>query len=156
MILMPCDQWSITSLASNHVRRYRFLCHIADNDLGGSNSKGATAPPLRLQALFLRPHSCVMAGCAGAPSGASGSFTPIRQSCATRHPSLLGGRKEWLQSKGATPMKHALIPSKIRAFVHRRMALSALRASSSLSTRLALYNANMIIARALEADGGVV
>lgn len=53
-------------------------------------------------------------------------------------------------------MKHALIPSKIRAFVHRRMALSALRASSSLSTRLALYNANMIIARALEADGGVV
>ena len=156
MILMPCDQWSITSLASNHVRRYRLPCHIADNDLGGSNSKGATAPPLRLQALFLRPHSCVMAGCAGAPSGASGSFTPIRQSCATRHPSLLGGRKEWLQSKGATPMKRALIPSAIRAFAHRRMALSALRASSSLSTRLARYNTNMVIARALEADGGAV
>lgn len=155
MTLTPCDQWSITSLASNHARRYRLVCHIADNDLGGSNSKGATAPPLRLQALFLRPHSCVMAGCAGAPSGASGSFTPIRQSCATRHPSLLGGRKEWLQSKGATPMKHALIPSAIRAFAHRRIALSALRANSPLSTRLARYNTSMAIARALEAVGGV-
>jgi hypothetical protein len=154
-LLMPHDEWSITSLASNHVRRYRFLCHIADNDLGGSNSKGATAPPLRLQALFLRPHSCVMAGCAGAPSGASGSFTPIRQSCATRHPSLLGGRKEWLQSKGATPMEHALIPSAIRAFAHRRMALSALRANSSLSVRLTRYNAAMAKARALGFGGGV-
>lgn len=156
MTLMPCDQWSITSLASNHVRRYSFLCHIADNDLGGSNSKGATAPPLRLQALFLCPHSRVMAGCAGAPSGASGSFTPIRQSCATRHPSLLGGRKEWFRSKGATPMKRVLIPSAIRAFAHRRMALSALRANSSLSSRLARYNANMAIVRTLENVGGDV
>ncbi|WP_236195783.1 hypothetical protein [Pseudomonas glycinae] len=51
-------------------------------------------------------------------------------------------------------MKHALIPSKIRAFAHRRMALRALRTNSSLSSRLARYNANMVIARALEADGG--
>ena len=154
-ILMPHDEWSITSLASSNARRYGLHCHIADNDLGGSNSKGATAPPLRLQALFLRPHSRVMAGCAGAPSGASGSFTPIRQSCATRHPSLLGGRKEWLQSKGATPMKHALTPSAIRAFAHRRMALSALRANSSLSVRLARYNAHMAIVRTLETSGDV-
>lgn len=52
-------------------------------------------------------------------------------------------------------MKHALIPSAIRAFAHRRMALSALRANSSLSNRLARYNANMVIARTLEAKGGV-
>lgn len=51
-------------------------------------------------------------------------------------------------------MKHALIPSKIRAFAHRRMALSALRANYPLSVRLARYNANMSIARTLEAAGG--
>lgn len=52
-------------------------------------------------------------------------------------------------------MKHALTPSAIRAFAHRRMALSALRANLSLSTRLARYNANMAIVRTLEAVGGV-
>lgn len=52
-------------------------------------------------------------------------------------------------------MKHALIPSVIRAFAHRRMALSALRANSSLSARLARYNSHMAIVRTLEAQGGV-
>jgi hypothetical protein len=52
-------------------------------------------------------------------------------------------------------MKRALIPSAIRAFAHRRMALSALRANSSLSNRLARYNSAMAKARALEVEGGV-
>lgn len=50
---------------------------------------------------------------------------------------------------------HALNPSKIRALAHRKMALSALRASSSLSVRLKRYNHHMDQARALEAQGGV-
>ncbi|MEE3508154.1 hypothetical protein QN399_18105 [Pseudomonas sp. 10C3] len=50
---------------------------------------------------------------------------------------------------------HALTPSKIRAFAHRRMALSALRADSSLSVRLKRYNAHMEQARSLETVGGV-
>ncbi|WP_228022231.1 MULTISPECIES: hypothetical protein [unclassified Pseudomonas] len=50
---------------------------------------------------------------------------------------------------------NALIPSKIRALAHRRMALSALRARSSLSVRLKRYNHHMDQARALEAQGGV-
>ncbi len=45
----------------------------------------------------------------------------------------------------------ALIPSKIRAFALRRMALAALHADSSLSVRLRRYNAAMAKARALEA-----
>lgn len=53
-------------------------------------------------------------------------------------------------------MNHALIPSAIRAFAHRRMALSALRANSSLSVRLKRYNAHMEQARNLEAPGGAV
>ncbi|HGM5580763.1 TPA: hypothetical protein ACKP22_002449 [Pseudomonas putida] len=47
-----------------------------------------------------------------------------------------------------------LIPSKIRALAHRRIALSALSARSSLSVRLKLYNHHMAQARALEAQGG--
>ncbi|VVP73628.1 hypothetical protein PS941_00066 [Pseudomonas fluorescens] len=52
-------------------------------------------------------------------------------------------------------MQRTLIPSSARAFAHRRMALSALRANSSLSTRLARYNAHMAIVRTLESAGGV-
>jgi len=46
-------------------------------------------------------------------------------------------------------------PSAIRAraAAHRQMALSALHADSSLSTRLRRYNAHMAIARDLEAQG---
>ncbi|WP_170942693.1 hypothetical protein [Pseudomonas lundensis] len=51
-------------------------------------------------------------------------------------------------------MKYALNPFAIRAFAHRRTALSALRANSSLSVRLARYNHHTDIARALEAQGG--
>lgn len=39
-----------------------------------------------------------------------------------------------------------------RASAHRAMALAALRADSSLSTRLSRYNHHMSVARALEAD----
>lgn len=51
-------------------------------------------------------------------------------------------------------MKHALIPSALSALAHRRMALSALRANSSLSVRLNRYNSHMERARALENAGG--
>ncbi len=44
----------------------------------------------------------------------------------------------------------------IRALAHRRMALSALRANSSLSVRLARYNAHMAVVRTLETAGGAV
>ncbi|WP_211354871.1 hypothetical protein, partial [Azomonas agilis] len=62
-------------------------------------------------------------------------------------------------NQGATPMtlRHilSLNPSKIRAIAHRRMALAALHADSSLSTRLNRYNDHMNKARALETLGGV-
>lgn len=44
----------------------------------------------------------------------------------------------------------AIIPPKIRVLIHRRMALSALHADSSLSVRLKRYNQHMAYARALE------
>lgn len=56
---------------------------------------------------------------------------------------------------GAWPMIPTRNPSAIRAraAAHRQMALSALHADSSLSTRLRRYNAHMAIARDLEAQG---
>ena len=53
-------------------------------------------------------------------------------------------------------MKHALNPSKIRAAAHRAMALAALHANSSLTTRLARYNLHMAKARALVAKRGAL
>lgn len=52
---------------------------------------------------------------------------------------------------------HALKPSSnsSRAAAHRAMAMSALHANSSLSTRLTRYNQHMSKARALESAGGV-
>ena len=47
-----------------------------------------------------------------------------------------------------------LLTSRIRALAHRRMALAALRADSSLKTRLARYNNHMQKAHALENTGG--
>lgn len=44
--------------------------------------------------------------------------------------------------------------SQARAVAHKAMALSALRANSSLSVRLKRYNHHMEQARALEAQGG--
>lgn len=52
---------------------------------------------------------------------------------------------------------HALNSSALRqrAAAHRAMALAALRADSSLSSRLARYNHHINIARSLEVQGGV-
>lgn len=47
-----------------------------------------------------------------------------------------------------------LTPSKLRALAHRRMALSALHAASSLAVRLKRYNHHMALVRALDAQGG--
>lgn len=52
---------------------------------------------------------------------------------------------------------HALKPSSLRAFAHRRMAFAALHADSAASVRLARYQHHMGKARALLASvGGAV
>jgi hypothetical protein len=64
-------------------------------------------------------------------------------------------------AKGAVPMKHASNPSApahtiTHAAAWKARAFAALRADSSLSVRLARYNAAMARARQLEAIGGAV
>lgn len=53
---------------------------------------------------------------------------------------------------------HTRNPSALqqRAAAHRSMALAALRADSSLSTRLKRYNHHINVARSLDAQGGAV
>lgn len=80
-------------------------------------------------------------------------FAPVGQPRAICHPHSLGRERWQFLSKRSYPMT-ALIPSRIRALAHRKMALSALRANSSLSVRLKRYNHHMDQARALEAQGG--
>ena len=144
----------IIPLASRLFQRYR--SHAAANSATGFGDPtciGAQAPISRLQALFLCLSSCVMAAVRGSPSGLPGSYAPVRQPAYSCHPSF--GDDLWqFRFRIGAPQMNALIPSKIRALAHRRMALSALRANSSLSVRLKRYNAHMAIVRALEAQGG--
>lgn len=157
-LLMSRDERSITSLASNHARRYRLpVAANSATDLGGPNSKRRNSAPITIAGAFFVPAFSCYGGLRRSTFGCAGFRLP-RSANPVQLATLLCLAADWSGSNevnGATPMKHALIPSAIRAFAHRRMALSALRANSSLSVRLARYNAHMAIVRTLEAQRGV-
>ena len=117
------------------------------------NVRRSSAPITNVGAFFVPAVTCY-GGLRGDTFGCAGFLTsrsanPAQPATLTRL-AANGGSSSTL---GATPMP-TLIPSSIRAFAHRRMALSALRANSSLSVRLARYNNHMTIARNLETAGG--
>ena len=149
------DQWPIYVVASN--RSLGYLAAVVVNPTTGRrNPKKSrrTGAPSRLQALFLCPLSSVMAAVRGQASAWSDSLIsdiPTPRTAATQSRRKDRGS---FSNQGARPMT-SIIPSKIRAYAHRRMALSALRANSSLSVRLKRFNHHMNIVRALEAQGGV-
>ena len=111
--------------------------------------------PIEAGAFFV-PNLRLYGGCARDTFGYAGClesrFANLRTATTQNRLATVCGSSSTL---GATPMT-TLIPSKIRALAHRRMALSALRANSSLSVRLSRYNVHMEKARILEAVGGVV
>jgi len=157
-MLMSSDRRLITCLASNHARRYGLPCHIADNDLGGSKSKRRNSAPITIAGAFFVPAFSCYGGLRRSTFGCAGfrlprSANPVQFATP---PCLAADRSGSNEVNGATPMKHALFPSVIRAFAHRHMALIALRANSPLSVRLARYNAHMAIVRTLETVGGAV
>ena len=154
-MLMISDKRSITFVASNRARRYGLP--VAANSaigLGNPTKSRRNSAPITIAGAFFVPAVTCYGGCAWeafVPAGFLDSrFTNLRT--AATH--SLGNERGSSSDQGATPMKHALIPSAIRAFAHRRMALSALRANSSLSVRLARYNSHMAIARTLESAEG--
>jgi len=155
--LMFNDERSISLLASSHARRYGLpVTANSVADLGGSNDFRRNSAPITIAgAFFVSAFSCYgglrrsTLGCAGFLNHRSAN--PVQLATLLCLAAGRGGSHD----SGATSMQHALIPSKIRALAHRRMALSALRAKSSLSVRLARYNAHMAIVRTLETAGGM-
>jgi hypothetical protein len=105
--------------------------------------------------VFFRPQFSVMAAVCGQASAWPGAYYPgIPTPCTV---ATISRRKDGSGSNrkvGASPL-YALIPQQLRALAHRRMALSALHANSSLSVRLRRWNHHMAIVRTLEAVGGV-
>jgi len=154
-MLMISDKRSITFVASSRGRRYG-LPVAANSAIGLGNPLNVrrNSAPITIAGAFFVPAVKCYGGCAWeafVPAGfLTSRFTNLRT--AATH-SLGNERGSSLFTLGA-PRMPALNPSAIRAFAHRRMALSALRANSSLSVRLARYNAHMTIVRKLEHSGG--
>lgn len=135
----------------------RYSLAVAANSatgLGNPTKSRRNSAPITIAGAFFVPAVMCYGGCAWeafVPAGFLDSrFTNLRT--AATH--SLGNERGSSSNQGATQMKHAFNPSKIRAAAHRAMALAALHANSSLATRLSRYNAHMSKARALEAAGG--
>jgi len=154
-MLMISDKRSITFLARSRGRRYGLpVAANSATGLGNPLNVRRNSAPITIAGAFFVPAVTCYGGCAWeafVPAGfLTSRFTNLRT--AATH-SLGNERGSSLFTLGA-PRMPALNPSAIRAFAHRRMALSALRANSSLSVRLARYNSHMAIARTLESAEG--
>lgn len=154
-MLMISDKRSITFVASSRGRRYGLpVAANSATGLGNPLNVRRNSAPITIAGAFFVPAVTCYGGCAWeafVPAGfLTSRFTNLRT--AATH-SLGNERGSSLFTLGA-PRMPALNPSAIRAFAHRRMALSALRANSSLSVRLARYNSHMAIVRKLERSGG--
>ena len=165
--LCPCKRVGITegsrarleknSVAIGDFRGY--LSPVAANSATGFRSSidnRRTSVHSPKAGAFFMPAISFYGGCAWDTFGCAGFL--LSRSANPRTAATLirfAAKGSGSSTIGATPMT-ALISSKIRAIAHRRMALSALRANSSLSVRLKRYNDHMSQARALEAAGDAV
>ncbi len=144
------------SVACDALRGYRSpVAATSATGFGDPINLRRISAPTTIAGAFFVPASSYYGGCAWETFGSAG-FLGYRFANPRTAATLirLATNRGSSITQGATPMT-ALIPSKIRALAHRKMALSALRASSSLSVRLKRYNHHMDQARALEAQGGV-
>lgn len=120
-------------------------------DLGRSDNLARRRPNPIAGAFFASAHSCY-GGCAWDTFGCAGCQVPVGQPAYSCHPNSLGRERWQFQPQlGMSPM-HTRNPL-AHAAALRAIALAALRADSSLSVRLARYNAAMAKVRALEAQG---
>ncbi|MBI6636119.1 hypothetical protein YA0871_26060, partial [Pseudomonas paralactis] len=136
-ILHRKNQQASPTVALSKNGRYS-LAVAANSAIGLGNpmkSRRNSAPNTIAGAFFVPAVTCY-GGCAWeafVPAGFLDSrFTNLRT--AATH--SLGNERGSSSNQGATQMKYALNPSRIRAAAHRAMALAALHANSSLATRL--------------------
>lgn len=147
---------SIFLVAGNRDARYGSPKSTVNPVVGRENpdSKRRNSAPISIAGAFFTPAVQLYGGRARADFGLAGFLLPrflTPRTAATQSREKDGGSSS--SAKGVPPM-HALNPSRIRAYAHRRLALAALRANSSLSVRIARYNHHAEIARALEGQGG--
>ena len=152
---MPIHTATQPRVAKSFVRRYR--SPVAANSATGFGhpiTVRRTSATVPKAGAFFVPATSFYGGCARDTFGYAGCLTSRLTNLRTAATHSFGHERGGSSTLGAPPMT-ALIPSAIRALAHRRMALSALRANSSLSVRLKRYNAHMDIVRSLEVQGGV-
>ncbi|MGH1449934.1 MAG: hypothetical protein ACRBBM_11015 [Pseudomonadaceae bacterium] len=123
---------------------------------GDPESKRRTSADHTAGAFFV-PAAPSYGGCAWETFGSAGSLLPrfanLRTAATHNRLATVRGSSS---AKGALPMSiRTLNPSctSARISAYKARALSALRANSSLSVRLARYNSAMAKARALAAEG---
>lgn len=147
---------SLLSVAKFAQRRYGSpIAANSASGLGGLNCTRRNSAPITIAGAFFVPAFSCYGGLRKSTLGCAGllvrrSANPVQSATLICLAADSGGSSV----QGASPMKYALTSSKIRALAHRRMALCALRADSSLSVRLKRYNDHMTIVRALEVQGG--
>ncbi|MDF0729206.1 hypothetical protein P0Y43_00480 [Pseudomonas entomophila] len=156
LALKTGDERSIFLVAGNRDARYGSPKSTVNPVVGfGDPTKSRRiGAPITIAGAFFVPAVPCYGGCARETFGSAGfldsRFANLRTAATLNRLATISGSSS---NQGARPM-HALNPSKIRAYAHRRFALAALRANSSLSVRLARYNHHAEIARALEGQGG--
>ncbi|MCK3863694.1 hypothetical protein [Pseudomonas sp. B329] len=154
--LMIGDERSITFVASNRARRYG--SPVTANSVTGFGRPSRyrrNSAPITIAGAFFTPAVSFYGGCAQDAFGRAGFLYLRSTNLRTAATHSFGRERGSSQIDTGAPHMHALIPPAIRAFAHRRMALSALRANSSLATRLKRYSHHMSIARSLESAEGV-
>lgn len=160
--ITPCNRVSIfgrrIDLQSEPGRVYSFA--VAANSatgLGNPISKRRNSAPITIAGAFFTPAVLNYGGCAWETFGSAGILLPRFTNLRTAATHSLGNERGSSSAKGAPPM-HALNPSarSIRVAAHKAMAFAALRANSSLSTRLKRYNHHMQLAHLAASEQAMV
>ncbi|VVP89112.1 hypothetical protein PS910_02701 [Pseudomonas fluorescens] len=156
MALRHHNERHIIGLASSRDGRYG--SPVAANSatgFGDPSHNRRTGAPISIAGAFFVPAYPVYGGCAWETFGSAGFLLSRFANLRTAATLIRLATNRGSSSTMGAPTMTKIIPSAIRAIAHRRMALSALRANSSLSVRLKRYNHHMDQARALESEGGV-
>lgn len=150
---------TFTTIAKLAHRRYRSW--VAANSATGRRNPRISrrySAQITTAGVFFRQQFSVMAAVCEQASAWSGAYYPDIPT--SRTAATISRRKDGGGSikVGAVPMKHtpAPNPSASNAAAWKARAMAALRADSSLSVRLARYNAAMARARQIEAAGVAV
>lgn len=149
------------TIAKHHTPAYS--SHVAANSATGFDGpiKLAHKRPRNTKAgAFFVPAVSSYGGRAGGTFVCAGCqlYRPVNPRTTATHIRLTAISGSSKPKVGAPPMNHipALNPSASHAAAWKARAMAALRADSSLSVRLARYNAAMTRARELEVQGGAV